>query len=122
MTRQIEMAKFAFLQAVEAGRGDKLQVDLAFLSRAEIFTAVQAQEMGLIDGLLSTDEAIERAAELGGLSNYEVTELLPLTFPELLAGQSASTYRPAAVDPQALWAAPTNLPTGLYYRYIEPGR
>jgi protease-4 len=122
MTRQIEMAKFAFLQAVEAGRGDRLRVDLAFLSRAEIFTAVQAQEMGLIDGLLSTDEAIKRAAELGGLSNYEATELLPLAFPELLAGQSAAAYRPAAVDPQALWAAPTNLPTGLYYRYIEPGR
>jgi protease-4 len=132
MTRQIEMAKFAFLQAVEAGRGDRLQTDLAFLSRAEIYTAVQAQEMGLIDGLLSTDEAVKRAAELAGVSNYEVVELLPLAFPELLAGQSAgggaassrqtALYRPPAVDPQTLWAAPTNLPTGLYYRYIEPGR
>jgi protease-4 len=122
MTRQIEMAKFAFLQAVEAGRGERLQVDLAFLSRAEIFTAVQAQEMGLIDGLLSTDEAIQRAAELAGLSNYEQVEMLPLAFPELLAGQSAATFRPPAVDPQALWAAPTNLPTGLYYRYIDMSR
>jgi protease-4 len=122
MTRQIEMAKFAFLQAVEAGRGDRLQTDLAFLSRAEIYTAVQAQEMGLIDGLLSTDKAIERAAELAGISNYEVVELLPLAFPELVVGQSAAAYRPPAVNPQALWASPTNLPTGLYYRYIEPGR
>jgi hypothetical protein len=77
--------------------------------------------MGLIDGLLSTDEAIDRAAALGGLSKYDVIELLPLAFPELLAGQPADSFRPAAVDPQALWAAPTNLPTGLYYRYIEPG-
>lgn len=122
MTRQIEMAKFAFLQAVEAGRGDRLQADLAFLSRAEIYTAMQAQEMGLIDGILSTDEAINRAAELAGVSNYEVVELLPLAYPELLAGQSASAYRPPAVDPRVLWASPTNLPTGLYYRYIESGR
>lgn len=121
MTRQIEMAKFAFLEAVEAGRGERLQTDLAFLSRAEIYTAVQAQEMGLIDGILSTDEAIARAAELGGVSGYEVVELLPLAFPELMAGQTAA-YRPAAVNPQTLWASPTNLPTGLYYRYIEPGR
>lgn len=121
MTRQIEMAKFSFLQAVEAGRGDRLKVDPAFLSRAEVYTAVQAQEMGLIDGLLSTDEAIERAAELAGLNNYEVVELLPLAFPELLAGQTAAVYRPPAIDPQTLWASPTNLPTGLYYRYIEPG-
>jgi protease-4 len=127
MTRQIEMAKFAFLQAVEAGRGDRLQTDLAFLSRAEVYTAVQAQEMGLIDGLLSTDEAIARAAELAGINNYEVVELLPLAFPELVVGQSANgdaavLYRPPAIDPQILWAAPTNLPTGLYYRYIDPGR
>ena len=121
MTRQIEMAKFAFLQAVEAGRGDRLQADLAFLSRAEIYTAMQAQEMGLIDGILSTDEAVARAAELAGISNYEIVELLPLAFPELMAGQSAAIYRPPAVDPQLLWASPTNLPTGLYYLYIDPG-
>lgn len=122
MTRQIEMAKFSFLQAVEAGRGDRLQVDLDYLSRAEIYTAVQAQEMGLVDGLLSTDEAVARAAELAGLSDYETVELLPLAFPELIAGQSAAAYRPPSVDPHELWASPTNLPTGLYYRYIEPGR
>ncbi|MFZ0546786.1 MAG: S49 family peptidase [Candidatus Promineifilaceae bacterium] len=127
MTRQIEMAKFSFLQAVQAGRGERLKADPAFLSRAEIYTAVQAQDMGLIDGLLSTDEAIERAAELAGISNYEVVELLPLAFPELLSGQSntdaaLNTYRPPSVDPQTLWASPTNLPTGLYYLYIEPGR
>jgi protease-4 len=122
MTRQIEMAKFSFLQAVEAGRGDRLQVEPAFLSRAEIFTGVQAQQMGLIDGLLSTDEAMQRAAELAGLSHYEVVELLPLAFPELMAGQTATNYRPPVVDPQALWTSPVGLPAGVYFRYIEPAR
>ena len=118
--RQIEMAKFSFLEAVEAGRGDRLNVSSDFLSRAEIYSGLQAEKMGLIDGLISTDEAIKRAAELAGLVDYEVVELLPLAFPELTAGEGAQNYRPTAVDPQALWAPPVDLPAGMYHRYIEP--
>ncbi len=118
--RQIEMAKFSFLEAVQSGRGERLQAEAGQLSRAEIFSGVQAQEMGLIDGLLSNEQAIQRAAELAGLSDYQLVELLPLTFPELFAGSAAATYRPAAVDPGLLWAPPHDLPAGLYYRYIEP--
>jgi protease-4 len=118
--RQIEMAKFAFLDAVQSGRGERLLAEPEQLSRAEIFSGVQAEEMGLIDGLLSNEQATQRAAELAGLSNYELVELLPLTFPELFAGLAAETYRPAAVDPGVLWAPPHDLPAGLYYRYIEP--
>ncbi len=118
--RQIEMAKFSFLEAIQAGRGERLQAEAGQLSRAEIFSGVQAQEMGLIDGLLSNEQVVQRAAELAGLSDYQLVELLPLTFPELFAGPAAATYRPAAVDPGVLWAPPHDLPAGLYYRYIEP--
>jgi protease-4 len=118
--RQIEMAKFAFLEAIAAGRGERLETDLSQLSRAEIFNGSQAFEMGLIDGLLSGDEAVQRAADLAGLKNYETVELFPLTFPETVAGGSAESYRPEVVNPQSLWAAPTNLPAGLYYRYVVP--
>jgi hypothetical protein len=31
-------------------------------------------------------------------------------------------YRSAVVDPRRLWAAPKDLPAGLYYRYIVPPR
>jgi protease-4 len=118
--RQIEMAKFAFLDAVQAGRGERLLAEPGQLSRAEVFSGVQAEELGLIDGLLSNEQAIQRAAELAGLSSYELVELLPLTFPDLFAGPAAENYRPSAVDPGALWAPPHDLPAGLYYRYIEP--
>jgi protease-4 len=118
--RQIEMAKFAFLDAVQSGRGARLLAEPEQLSRAEIFSGVQAEEMGLIDGLLSNEQAIQRAAEMAGLSDYELVELLPLTFPALFAGPVVESYRPAAVDPAALWAPPHDLPAGLYYRYIEP--
>ena len=119
MTRQIEMAKFSFLEAITAGRGDRLNVDPEFLSRAEIYTGVQAQQMGLIDELGSTDEAIQRAADLAGLRTYEVVELFPLAFSELFDESNVQIYQPARIDPGALWAAPTDLPSGIYYRYIE---
>ncbi|MCZ7671464.1 MAG: hypothetical protein M5U34_32185 [Chloroflexi bacterium] len=82
--RQIERAKLAFLQAVQTGRGDRLNMDLDVLSRAEIYTGVQALEFGLIDGLAANEVVIDRAAELAGLSNYEVVELFLLTFDEEL--------------------------------------
>lgn len=118
--RQMERAKFAFLEAVRIGRGNRLVIDLDTLSRAEIFTGVEALDHGLIDGLIAQDEAIQRAADLAGLSNYEVVEMYPLVFDE---GSSVFLeYQPQEVDVEALWAAPTNLPPGLYYRYMEvPG-
>lgn len=120
MVRQIEMAKFSFLEAVAVGRGDRLNVSLDILSRAEIFTGVQAQQMGLVDGLISTDEAIQRAAALAGLSRYEVVELYPLTFLNDSGNAAAvSRYQPAPIDPHKLWAPPEGLPAGLYYRHIE---
>jgi len=116
--RQAERAKFAFLEAIETGRGEALQVASDVLSRAEIYTGVQALEMGLIDGMRSTGEVYDRAAELAGLNNYEVVELYPLAF----GGNGAETgtaYRPAPIDRQRLWAMPDDPAPGLYYRYVE---
>jgi len=117
--RQIERAKFAFLQGIVTGRGVRLQADPDYLSRAEIFSGVQALELGLIDGLGANDDAIRRAAELAGLSRYDVVELYPLAVDAATAA-SFYRYQPPAVDPAQLWARPTNLPPGLYYRYIVP--
>jgi protease-4 len=119
MTRQIEMAKYSFLEAITVGRGDRLNVDPEFLSRAEIYTGVQAQQMGLVDELGSTDEAIQRAADLAGLRTYEVVELFPLAFSEFFDDVDAQVYQPNRLDPATLWAAPTDLPAGIYYRFIE---
>jgi len=117
--RQIERAKFAFLQGIVTGRGVRLQADPDYLSRAEIFSGVQALELGLIDGLGANDDAIRRAAELAGLSRYDVVELYPLAVDAATAAPFYR-YQPPAVDPAQLWARPTNLPPGLYYRYIVP--
>ena len=121
--RQMEISKNAFLEAVQTGRGERLTVEPAFLSRAEIFSGAQAEAMGLIDGLLSGGEAIQRAAELAGIKNYQVVELSELAFPDEKNDDGAQEiYRSAVVDPRRLWAAPKDLPAGLYYRYIVPPR
>lgn len=117
--RQMERAKFAFLEAIDNGRGERLTADLDYLSRAEIFTGVQALELGLVDDIISSDEAIERAGELAGLRNYQVVELYPLAFDSGSDG-SFARYQPPPVDEQRLWVPPSNLAPGLYYRYIVP--
>ncbi|KAA3664206.1 MAG: S49 family peptidase, partial [Chloroflexi bacterium] len=76
--RQIEQAKEAFLAAVQNGRGNNLKISLEDLSRAEVYTGVQALKLGMIDDLLSNDEAIQRTADLAGLSDYDVVELFPI--------------------------------------------
>lgn len=116
--RRAETLKFAFLQAVANGRGERLTADLDLLSRAEIFDGVRALELGLIDGIISTSEAFDKAAELAGIRNYEVVELYPLTFGD--GGAVAyGSYAVPTLDQEKLWAAPADLPPGLYYRYID---
>lgn len=114
--RRTETLKEVFLNAVAAGRGQEL--DFETLSRAEVYDGIHAVELGLIDDLISTQEAIARAGELAGLRNYEVVELYPLTFLE--EGSDAFfAYRPAEIDLERLWAMPADLPPGLYYLYME---
>ncbi len=120
--RRAETLKFAFLSAVAAGREGKLTAEASpdFLSRAEIFSGVRAEELGLIDGLRSTSEAIAEAGQLAGLRDYEVVELYPLAFAgDENSGTVVSTYHAPPIDTERLWAMPANMAPGYYYRYIE---
>lgn len=122
--RQAERSKFAFLEAIRAGRGEALAVDLDVLARGEIYDGLQALEMGLIDGILSTEEAIARAAELAGLADYEAVELYPLAIGAGSALQAASParYVPPALDLNRLWEPPTGAAPGHYFRYVVPAQ
>ena len=116
--RSIETLKFAFLNAVQTGRGDRLNANPEFLSRGEGFDGIRAMELGLIDGIASTQDATDRVAALAGIKNYETVEIFDLVFHPydvfLLA------YRPQQqLDMERLWAQPTDLAPGYYYRYLE---
>jgi protease-4 len=73
--RQIDMMKRSFLKAVEVGRGDRLAISIEQVSRGEVYPASEALGYGLIDELGSQSEAIEYAARLAHISNYEVVNL-----------------------------------------------
>ncbi len=117
-SRRAETLMEVFVNAVAVGRGERLLADFETLTRAEIFDGVTAQQFGLIDGMISTQEAIARAGELAGLRDYEVVELYPLAFADE-ESSNALAYRPPEIDLERLWAMPSDLPPGLYYRYIE---
>lgn len=126
VVRQVEMAKDTFLEAVRIGRDGRLTMPLAELSKAEMYSGAQAVQYGMIDGILSTDEAVRRAAELAGFRSYEVVELYPLTFHNNSdSGNTtsySSSYQHPPLDPARLWSTPTNMPPGLYFRYMDTAR
>ena len=116
--RSIETLKFAFLNAVQTGRGDRLNAEAEFLSRGEGFDGIRAMELGLIDGIASTQDAIDRVAALAGIKNYETVEIFDLVFdPDDFF---FFAYQPQQqLDMERLWAQPTDLAPGYYYRYLK---
>ncbi len=71
----LEMVRQEFVEAVMAQRGDRLQLSEEELSRGEIHLGVESLKYGLIDEIGTRTAAIEKAASLAGLRNYEVMEL-----------------------------------------------
>ena len=115
--RQLEMLKETFLAAILAQRESRLQVGPEVLSRGEVYLGLQAQQMGLVDGVGSKGDAISAAARLARLRNYRVVDRTP----ELPAEESLFGVRAKAGFTAASLAAPPKyLPPGFYYRYVEP--
>ena len=67
----------SFYNAVEQGRGDRLELSRAELAQAEIYSGTQAVENGLADRIGGRQAAVNAAAEEAGLENYEVRTLRP---------------------------------------------
>jgi len=107
---QLEMVRQEFIEAVMSQRGDRLQLSEEELSRAELYVGVEGLRYGLIDEIGTRTAAIEKAASLAGLRNYEVVDLyIPKPFPFLLFSSS---------DLEAL-RAQTSLVPIYYYLYFE---
>ncbi|HSJ54220.1 MAG TPA: S49 family peptidase [Anaerolineae bacterium] len=115
--RQIEMLKQTFLAAILAQRGDRLQVTPDLLSQGNVYLGLRAQQMGLVDEMGSRSDAVQAAARLAGLRNYQVVDLTP-ELPEDMGifGLRLSGVKTAA----ALAAPPRELQPGFYFRYVDP--
>ncbi|MBI2328575.1 MAG: S49 family peptidase [Chloroflexi bacterium] len=71
----LEMVRQEFVGTVMSQRGERLRLSDEELSQAQIYVGVESLRYGLIDDIGTSTAAIEKAAILAGLRNYEVVEL-----------------------------------------------
>lgn len=111
--RQIEMIKHGFWSAVQSGRGERLLADKNVVLSGQIWPGIEALRLGLVDALGGESDAIQHAASMAHISNYEVINLASVVAP------SAAPYPFFMQTEQAL-----NLPypreAGIYLLYIPP--
>lgn len=72
---QIEMIKQYFIESIIAQRKDRLSIDKETLSRAEIYTGIEGMRYGLVDGIGTRSDAIEKAAHYAGIANYGLVDI-----------------------------------------------
>jgi protease IV len=73
--RGIESIKQEFIATVISQRGARLKITDIDLSQGLAYSGRDSLNLGLIDALGSQTEAIEKAAKLAGISNYQVVDL-----------------------------------------------
>ncbi|MFC6989454.1 S49 family peptidase [Haloplanus sp. GCM10025708] len=67
----------AFYNAVFEQRGSKLELTRTELAQGRIYSGTQAVQNGLVDDVGGTQAAVQKAAELENLSDYEVRRMTP---------------------------------------------
>lgn len=72
---QVEAIKQGFILAVVSQRGERLKVDSERLSRAEIFLGAEGVRYGLADSLGTGSDAVQKAAEIAGIANYDALDI-----------------------------------------------
>ena len=71
----LDQLKENFYQTVAAERGEKLQVSREEVLRARIYNGNEGVRLGLVDAIGGETDAIEKAAELAGISNYGLVDV-----------------------------------------------
>ena len=112
--RSMEAIKQAFLQAVQLGRGERLQIGPQRLLTGEIWLGTEALRMGLVDEVGSVSQSVERAADLARVAHYRVVDLRQLA--EL---PPSVTYYFFYETPEGVLTPYPRQP-GLYLLYVPP--
>jgi protease IV len=117
-TRQIEMVKQGFYQAVKLGRASALKIPPENLLSGEIWPGTEALRIGLVDALGSESQAVTRAAQMAHISHYEVAELSDLADISQTPAQILGFF--AKLPDGSLSPYPQE--SGLYMLYIPPSK
>ena len=71
----MDQLKRSFAQIVVSERSDRLRISEAELTQGRIYSGSEAARLGLVDAVGSDADAIEKAAELAGISNYSLVDV-----------------------------------------------
>ena len=76
--RQADMIKEGFLEAVLLGRGDRIKAAPEVTVSGQIWLGSEAVRLGFADKIGTETDALDKAAELAGVANYEAADLRAL--------------------------------------------
>lgn len=111
--RQTEMVKQGFALAIQAGRGDRLKVDMESVLTGQLWLGSEAVRMGIVDQIGNQSDAEEKAAELARVRNYTTLDLSTV---------SGYEYEPYQFYGQSPAGEQLHIPAepGIYLLYIPP--
>jgi protease IV len=114
-TRQIEMIKQGFYGAVKAGRGDNLKAGPDVVLSGRLWPGTEAFRLGLVDALGAQSDAVEKAASLAKIRNYEVVNLA-----DQLKSQTTNSSSGFFAQTATGALLPYPKEGGIYLLYIPP--
>jgi protease-4 len=118
--RQMEVLKESFLESVWAQRGhifEEKEVDRTTLSRGEIYVGTLSLQMGLVDGLGSRQDAVDRAAELANLRHFSIVDVTSVMSE---TSQLPTLYQGVSPEDLPDRLAKSNWGAGYYFLYVPP--
>lgn len=113
---QVESMKQEFLATVYSQRGERMAIPRDDLSKGMAYLGRDALSYGLIDELGSHNEAVEKAAELAGIKNYDVINLQNTVYKKIFGEEIPVFFNPWEEDP---WVGAADVVTGK--RDLPPG-
>ncbi len=111
--RQADLLKEGFLEAVLLGRGDRIKAPTEVIVSGQIWLGSEAVRLGIADQIGTENDAIEKAAELAGVANYETADLRELS------GIVDSYYTFFIQSPEGV-TTPYPAEPGVYFLFIPP--
>ncbi len=112
--RLLDPLKQGFYQAVRLGRGEKLLTTPENILSGKLFIGSEALRLGLIDALGTYSEALEKAAALAHVWNFDTRDLRPLA----LGTESAAVVNGFFLETEDGSQSPYPRSAGVYYLYI----
>ncbi|MBI4287404.1 MAG: S49 family peptidase [Chloroflexi bacterium] len=71
----LETVKDVFIETVYSQRGDRLRLSREELAEGRIYFGMEAVRLGIVDGIGTEADAIEKAAQLAGVRNYRLVDV-----------------------------------------------